>query len=60
MTGRGRPGHFGRTGQGSASSTAYVLSGVQGAGLDGSESAENNAAYTSAGSHPALAGWLWA
>jgi acetyl-CoA acetyltransferase len=33
---------------------AYVLSGVQGAGPDWSESAEDNAAYTSAGFHPAL------
>jgi hypothetical protein len=33
-----------------------VLSGVQGAGPDWSESAENNAAYTSAGFHPAWPG----
>jgi acetyl-CoA acetyltransferase len=39
---------------------AYVLSGVQGAGPDWSESAENNAAYTSAGFHPALVARLWA
>ena len=38
---------------------AYVLSGVQGAGPDWSESAENNAAYTSAGFHPALVARLW-
>jgi hypothetical protein len=36
-----------------------VLSGVQGAGPDWSESAENNAAYTSAGFHPALVARLW-
>jgi len=36
--GTGRPGHFGRTGQGSASGTAYMLSGVQDTGPDGSES----------------------
>ena len=39
---------------------AYVLSGVQGAGPDWSESAENSAAYTSAGFHPALVARLWA
>jgi acetyl-CoA acetyltransferase len=39
---------------------AYVLSGVQVAGPDWSESAENNAAYTSAGFHPALVARLWA
>ena len=39
---------------------AYVLSGVQGAGPDWSESAENNAAYTSAGFHPAMVARLWA
>jgi acetyl-CoA acetyltransferase len=39
---------------------AYVLSGVQGAGPDWGESAENNAAYTSAGFHPALVARLWA
>jgi acetyl-CoA acetyltransferase len=38
---------------------AYVLSGVQGAGPDWSESAENNAAYTSAGFHPAMVARLW-
>jgi acetyl-CoA acetyltransferase len=39
---------------------AFVLSGVQGAGPDWSESAENNAAYTSAGFHPAMVARLWA
>jgi hypothetical protein len=39
---------------------ACVLSGVQGAGPDWSESAENNAAYTSAGFHLALVPRLWA
>jgi len=38
---------------------AYVLSGVQGGGPDWSESAENDAAYTSAGFHPALVARLW-
>jgi acetyl-CoA acetyltransferase len=38
---------------------AYILSGVQGAGPDWSESAENNAAYTSAGFHPALVARMW-
>ena len=37
----------------------YVLGGVQGAGPDWSESAENEAAYTSAGFHPRLVGRLW-
>lgn len=41
------------------SAPAYVLSGVQGAGPDWSESAENNSAYTSAGFHPALVARLW-
>lgn len=39
---------------------AFVLSGVQGAGPGWSESAENNAAYTSAGFHPAMVARLWA
>jgi acetyl-CoA acetyltransferase len=39
---------------------AFILSGVQGAGPDWSESAENNAAYTSAGFHPAMVARLWA
>jgi acetyl-CoA acetyltransferase len=39
---------------------AFVLSGVQGAGPDWSESAENNAAYTSAGFHPAMMARMWA
>ena len=39
---------------------AFVLSCVQGAGPDWSESAENNAAYTSAGFHPAMVARLWA
>ena len=39
---------------------AFVLSGVQGAGPDWSESAENNASYTSAGFHPAMVARLWA
>jgi len=38
---------------------AFVLSGVQGSGPDWSESAENNAAYTSAGFHPAMVARLW-
>ena len=43
----------------SAPAPAYILSGVQGAGPDWSESAENNAAYTSAGFHPALVARMW-
>jgi acetyl-CoA acetyltransferase len=39
---------------------AFVLSGVQGAGPDWSESAENNASYTSAGFHPAMVARMWA
>jgi acetyl-CoA acetyltransferase len=39
---------------------AFVLSGVQGAGPDWGESAENNASYTSAGFHPAMVARLWA
>ncbi|MEU7811402.1 transporter [Pseudonocardia sp. NPDC049154] len=38
---------------------AYVLSGVQGAGPDWSESVENDLAYTSAGFHPAMVARLW-
>jgi acetyl-CoA acetyltransferase len=38
---------------------AYILSGVQGAGPHWSEPAENDAAYTSAGFHPALVARLW-
>jgi hypothetical protein len=38
----------------------FILSGVQGAGPDWSESAENNAAYTSAGFHPAIVARMWA
>lgn len=38
---------------------AYVLSAVQGAGPDWSESVENEAAYTSAGFHPAMVARLW-
>ena len=42
-----------------APAPAYILSGVQGAGPDWSESAENNAAYTSAGFHPAMVARMW-
>ncbi|GAA4282647.1 lipid-transfer protein [Brevibacterium daeguense] len=38
---------------------AYVLGGVQGSGPDWSESIENEAAYSSAGFHPALVERLW-
>jgi acetyl-CoA acetyltransferase len=38
---------------------AYILAGVQGAGPDWSESAENEDAYTSAGFHPAMVARLW-
>jgi acetyl-CoA acetyltransferase len=38
---------------------AYILSGVQGAGPSWTESVENEAAYTSAGFHPAMVARLW-
>ncbi|OBI19810.1 transporter [Mycobacterium sp. E2327] len=38
---------------------AYILSGVQGAAAGWTESVENEAAYTSAGFHPALVKRLW-
>lgn len=38
---------------------AYILSGVQGAGADWTESVENEKHYTSAGFHPALVKRLW-
>jgi hypothetical protein len=38
---------------------ALISSGVQGADPDWGESAENNAAYTSAGFHPAMVARRW-
>jgi acetyl-CoA acetyltransferase len=40
-------------------SPAYILGGVQGSGPDWSESIDNEAAYSSAGFHPALVERLW-
>jgi acetyl-CoA acetyltransferase len=42
-----------------APAPVYILSGVQGSGPGWSESVENNAAYTSAGFHPAMVARMW-